>query len=195
MSSFEHIDDLRGMWRGLTPENYRTQRGDSYAQRVLDYVRRSERRSLASRLVRRHVALAVLGIVVIPADMLFMHLDYGLSAFLALILSVYGVFAGGCALWVARQVNNFDYGGQTMRQAWHKANALYLRRNMLRNITLCIGIPLIVMLIIEISDVLGRPGMAGAIVGGVIGGAIGLYQNFRTQKQLREMRDTFDEDD
>lgn len=193
MNSYEYLDNMRGLWRQLGEENQRPAGGHADSQQIIEKIIRNERRSLVSNLVRRHIVLGILGIAVIPADMLLLYKEMGLVGYLAIILSIYGVLAGCCALWVAWQARNFNYGDMTMREAWHKANIFYKRRNMLRNISLCIGIPLIILLIMALNDSMGRPAMVGGIVGAIIGGIIGVYQNYRTQQQLRAMRDSFEE--
>lgn len=154
------------------------------------------RNSLITRLRRRALVLAILGLSG-PLWAYFGSQLHFMSPLVQVSYSVFMLIASAVSLyWWKRLGEVFRYMTIPVIEAQRKIERLDRLR---RNIKICswiVGAPIIILLFCDIYDFGDQSMFYGAVVGLIIGSAIGFFLEYLNRRQMKEVKKSFfDEED
>lgn len=184
-NSDSSYDEIRRRWNASGGDNDTVTSSDLY--------RALRRNSLISRLRRRAFILFVLGCTG-PFWMAELSLIQPVSTLLAVSYIAFMLFAAGLSLyWWYRLGKAYHYMTFPVVEARFQMDRLDKLRRNIKITSLILGIPVIYLLFYEVYSQGQKGEIWGAAVGLIIGGGIGLAWEFLNRRQVKQLKESFDD--
>lgn len=178
------IEDLKRNWQQL---ELRVNKAEFENRRLAERLCKNNATGIKHKLMARYRAMTIV-CAISPLWIILFNMQMNVNAYLfAGYISFFVIMALATAyiwFWMA----NTDYMSMTVKDAiiaTYKAEKLCKNHNWIGFVT---GIPLLVFLMITISETGEYVIITGAWTGLIVGGLIGLYIRLRNRRLLREMR-------
>lgn len=189
-SNTTDFDTIRARWQQMGNATT-AKRPDP--QLMIERLRGDRSRSLTQRLAFRYLLLAIIGIVVLPANAISLHMSVGVSLSASLAVAIFGFMAGAGSLYFYFLLRNSDYVSLPTVEALRRIVRFDTLRSNVRLTTILLMIPVLIWLLYSfyaIDPVIFWGGAAGA----VIGAAIGIAVDLRMRRDIAALKRIFSEE-
>lgn len=186
-SNITDIDTIRARWQQMGKESGP---GHTDPRLMIERLRGDRSRSITQRLAFRYLLLAIIGIVILPANAISLHISVGVSLAASLAVAAYGLIAGSGALYFYITLRKSDFVSLPTVEALQRIVRFDTLRSNARLAAILLMIPVLIWLLYSFYAI--DPGIFwGGAVGAVIGAAIGVCVDLRMRRDITALKRIF----